>query len=154
LRTTEIADARRGAQAKAVAVDERLGFGDHALRIDAPAEGARLAQDEEVLRHRAVRQDAQLLEDHRDAAIEPLAQRQRRDVLAIEDDTAAIRRVDPDEDLHQGRFAGAVLTEQGVCFARVDDEIDVDQNLIFAKRLPDPLHRYGDAGRMRRSTRQ
>ena len=130
------------------------GVGDHALRVDAPPEGARLAQDEEILRHRAVWQDAQLLEDHRDAAVEPLAQRQRRNVLAIEDDAAAIRRVDPDEHLHQGRFAGAVLAEQRVRFARVDDEIDVDQDLIFAKRLLDALHRYGDAGRVRRRTRQ
>ena len=62
-------------------------------------------------RHRAVWQDAQLLKDHRDAAIKPLAERQRRDVLAIEDDTATVRGVDPDEHLHQGRFAGAILTE-------------------------------------------
>jgi hypothetical protein len=75
LRETEIADTRRGAQAKAVAIDERLGVGDHAFRVDAPPECARLAQDEEVLRHRAVRQDAQLLENHRDAAVKPLAQR-------------------------------------------------------------------------------
>lgn len=75
LRETEIADTRRGAQAKAVAIDERLGVGDHASRVDTPPESVRLAQDKEVLRHRSVWEDAQLLEDHRDAAIKPLAQR-------------------------------------------------------------------------------
>jgi hypothetical protein len=74
-RETEIVDTRRGAQAKAVAIDERLGAGDHASRVDTPPESVRLAQDEEVLRHRSVWEDAQLLEDRRDAAIKPLAQR-------------------------------------------------------------------------------
>ena len=154
LRETKIADARRGAQAKTVAIDECLGVGDHAVRVDAPPERARFAQNEEVLRHRAIGQDAQLLENRRDAAIKPLAQRQRRHVLPIEDDTSAVRRVDPDEHLHQGRLAGAVLAEQRVRFPRVDDEVDVGQNLIFAKRFFDAFHRYGDLGLGRRRIRQ
>jgi hypothetical protein len=48
----------------------------------------------------------------------------------------------------------APFSPSSACVSGVDHEVDVDQNLILAKRFFDAVHRYGDARRVRRGTRQ
>jgi hypothetical protein len=51
------------------------------------------------------------------------------DRMAIEDDLAAIDRIDACEAFDQGRLSGAVISHQRGHLARIDREVDVMQNL-------------------------
>jgi hypothetical protein len=61
------------------------------------------------------------------------------DRLTIEDDLAAIRLIDPGEDLHQGALAGAVLPDQPEDFAGMDFEANVLQGEHAGEALGDLL---------------
>ena len=58
------------------------------------------------------------------------------------DDLAVIGagRIDARQHLHQRRFAGAVLADDGVDLAFLDAEVDVRQRLDAGKRLGDAAH--------------
>ncbi len=58
--------------------------------------------------------------------------------FAVEQDLALVGLVQPVEHVHQGRLAGAVLAEQAVDLARLDDEVDV----VVGHEAAEPL---GDA---------
>ena len=62
------------------------------------------------------------------------------DLLAVQGDGAGIPVIDPEQALHQGGLAGAVLSHQGVDCARPDGEVDVIQGLDAGELLADPLH--------------
>lgn len=63
------------------------------------------------------------------------------DGLAIDADAAAvIGLVGTGEDLHQRRFAGAVLTHQGVNFTGIDFQADVLEHPQAIEGLADALH--------------
>ena len=68
LREAEALDAVAGADRKVVGVEQPLRLAAQPTEIDAPAEPARLAAQQEVLGDGEVGQEAQLLEDHGDAA--------------------------------------------------------------------------------------
>ena len=68
--------------------------------------------------------EAEVLEDHADAGGPGGGRRAELDRLAVDEDLALLRAVDAVEDLHQRALAGAVLAEQGVDLAGVDDEVD------------------------------
>ena len=46
-------------------------------------------------------------------------------LLAVNGDRACIPRIDPGDDLDQGRFPAAVLADEAVDLARFDGQIDV-----------------------------
>ncbi len=97
----------------------------------APADdlaGVRLPPDEDVLLDREVGHEVELLIDDGDAEVLRLAGAVEDDRLAVEDDLAAVRLVDPGEDLHQGALAGAVLADEPEDFAGMDFETDVLQS--------------------------
>ena len=96
----------------------------------APADdlaGVRFPPDEDVLLHREVRHEIELLIDDGDAEVLRLAGAVEDDRLTVEDDLAAVRLIDPGEDLHQGALAGAVLADEPEDFAGMDFETDVLQ---------------------------
>ena len=71
---------------------------------------------------------------------------------------AGIRRMKPGEDLDEGRFAGAVLTQQTVNFALGDLESSVVEGALPAERLGQPCQkerqrRSLEHGRVRRRGR-
>jgi len=84
----------------------------------------RLASEQDVLRDREFRQQAQLLVYERDAAPARLSRGRQADRLPLDRDLAAVVRKKSGEDAHQRRLAGAVLPDQAVRFA--GDEIEVD----------------------------
>jgi hypothetical protein len=74
--------------------------------------------DEDVLRDRQVREQPRLLVDDRDAQPAGLRRPVQLDRRPVQEDRAAVRLVDPGEDLDQGALARAVLAHQGVDLAR------------------------------------
>ena len=57
--------------------------------------------------------------------VDRVLRRGERDLLAVEQDLARVRVVQPVEDVHQRRLAGAVLAEQRVHLALAELEVDV-----------------------------
>jgi hypothetical protein len=85
-----------------------------------------------------------VLVDHADAVRDRVAGRPESDRHAVDLDLAAIRPVEPGQDAHQRRFAGPVLSDQGMDFAPGRLEIDVIVGHHRAKALADVAH--GDRG--------
>src|SRR5439155_18134369 len=83
----------------------------------------RLVTEKDVLGHRQLRYEAELLVHRRDAQHLRIAWRADDHRLAVEDDLAGIPAIRAAEDLHQRRFAGAVLAEQDVHLAGAKVEV-------------------------------
>ena len=60
--------------------------------------------------------------------------------LPCSEDLAGVRLVEPVEDVHQRRLAGAVLAEQRVHLAAAELEVDVVVGDDARERLRDPAH--------------
>ena len=60
--------------------------------------------------------------------------------LTVDPDLALVRVVQPEQDVHQGRFAGAVLAEQGVDLAATNGELDAVVGDDAGESLDDPPH--------------
>ena len=71
-----------------------------------------LMADENVLRHRQLRKQGELLVDDVNAVPLGLARRRPASRRAVEDHLALIRRVGARDDLDQSGLAGAVLSEK------------------------------------------
>jgi hypothetical protein len=88
----------------------------------------------------------EVLVHHADARAHRVAGAGERDSLAVDQDLALVGVVEPVEHVHQGALAGAVLPEQGVDLARLDDEVDGVVGDQVAEALGDAakleLHRW------------
>ena len=114
------------------------------------AEAALLAAEEDVLGHRAVGHQVDLLVDRADAGRLRLLRRGELDGLAVEQDLAGILPVIAGQDLDQGRLAGAVLADQRMNLARLDLERGRAQRRDAGEALVDAVHgekrRHGRSG--------
>ena len=99
-----------------------------------------LVTEEDVLGDGEGRDEAELLEDHADAEGSGVVGRADLDRRAVDRDLPFVRRVDPLQDLHQGRLAGAVAADQGVDLALAQVEIDPVQDADAGEALADPGH--------------
>ena len=95
------------------------------------------------------RNQSEMLMDETDAVATKSARRERQGNVDAADRQlpAGIGRVKPGEDLDEGRFAGAVLTQEPVDFALGDLERRVVQGALPAERLG----QSGQEERQRRS---
>ena len=103
--------------------------------IDEDRAFAQRVAEKHVLGDGQLRNLLQLLMDHGDAGaprIERTAQGQR---LAVDGDRAAVGLQDARQGAQQGRFAGAVLAEQGVNLARTYAQRHVAERFDAGKRL-------------------
>ncbi len=66
-----------------------------------------------------------MLEDHADTGGDRIGRGLEMNLGAIDEDMAVIGLLDAVQDLHESRFAGAVLADQGVNRAGPDHHIDV-----------------------------
>ena len=57
--------------------------------------------------------------DKSNAMLQGIRRRLKRNALAVQQDLALIRMMDAAENIHQGRFSGAVFTEQRTDLAAV-----------------------------------
>ena len=88
--------------------------------------------------------EAEFLEDHADAESTGIVGRADLDRRTVDRDLALVRRVDPLQDLHQGRLAGAVAADQGVDLALAQVEVDPVQDAGAGEALADPGHPHRD----------
>ena len=123
-------------------VDHRLGIALHRRAVDethAHDAARRFAAEEDVGGDILLTGEREVLVDHLDAHAAALAGRQIEDRLAVEADTAGIRSVHAGDDLHQRRFAGAVVADQPDDFAATHRKIDAMQDVHGAEALGDAI---------------
>ena len=110
--------------------------------VDHAAVGV-LVAEEEVLHDAQLGDERQLLVDDDDAGALALADAVEPALLVLEDDLALVGavRVDPGQDLHQGRLAGAVLPADRVDLTPFDVDRDVGERLDAGELLGDRPHR-------------
>ena len=123
-----------------VELREQRGGGPAHLGLAHQAEPRRLPAEIEVLRHRQVRQQIDLLIDGRNARIDRGLGRARRDLGAAEADDAGIAREDAGHRLDQRGLARAVLAEQRVNLAGPQGEIHLLQGAQRAKAFAQAAH--------------
>ena len=116
-----VADAYADAGADLVEPGRRLAA--HAAAIE-HAEAARLTAEEQVLHHRELRDEVELLVDDGGAGRLGVAGRADRDGLAVDVDAAGVGGVGAAQDLHQRGLARAVLAHQRVDLPAGDGEVD------------------------------
>ena len=151
---------------------QRLGDFDHLLVGDAEVAGARARVDvvaerlqqfagflvqcfpvnertpltevfqENVLGHRQVWRQRQLLVHDADAAFLTLLRRGEVFLFTENLHASGILDVDAGKNLHQCRFAGAVFANNRVNRPRIRGEVDAPKCLDTAKALLDPLNAY------------
>ena len=103
-----------------------------------PAAADGLVAEHHVLRDGEHRDEHEVLVDHADAGGHRVAGAGERHGRVVDEDLAAVGVVQPVEHVHQRALAGAVLPEQRVDLARLDDEVDV----VVGDQRPEGL---GDA---------
>ena len=120
------------------AIIQSSGCGGMATESAAP----RFAADEDVLRHGQVRHQVQFLVNDADAQVLRRAWVGDVHFLAPVIDAARVLAVDAGENLHQGGFACAVLTDQGMHLAGTQFEVRLIQRMNARKALVNPFHHH------------
>ncbi len=120
------------------------GFYDAPV-IDEGPEDKRLAAKEDVLGRGQFGNQIELLVDDRDARAFCVLNAGEANRRALDPDLAVIVDVHAGEDLHQGRFARAVLTHEGVDFTAPEVEVDVVQRRYAGEGFRDAF-RFEDDG--------
>ena len=152
-RHRQVADLALGVDVDLHADEQRRRVGVGLGFVGEPAEAAaRLAADEDVLRRREVAHQVQFLMDDADAEVLRGARAGQRHWLAVDEDLAGIRLVDPRQHLHQGRLAGAVFAHQRMDLAGAQVETRAAQRMDARKVLFDAAH-LDERGRFRRRRR-
>ena len=96
--------------------------------VDEGAEDQRLAAKEDILGRGQFGNQVQFLVNDRDAGALGVLNARKANRRAFDPDLAVIVDVHAGEDLHQGRFARAVLAHERVYFAAPQVEVDVAQD--------------------------
>ena len=107
---------------------------------------AALGAEHDVLEHAERRHQHEMLMHHADAVADRLARGADPDRLAVDADFAGVGFVEAVENRHQRRFAGAVLADDAVDDAALDDEIDVIVGVNRAEALVDADQLDGGRG--------
>src|SRR5690606_28838772 len=115
----------------------RGGVVESAPVDDAEAGELLLVAEIDVLADREVREQRLLLEHHADALAHGVGGADEAGFAPVEQDVAGIGLVDAAQDLHQRRFAGAVLADEADDFAGTDLDRDVLQRMHAGKALVD-----------------
>ena len=157
----QLVDARAGIDAEAQPLRELADASLRRPHVEDAADAADLLPEHDILRHAEDRHEHEVLVDHPDAARDRVRRSLYRDRRAIDTDLALVRRDEAVEDVHQGRLAGAVLTEERVDLAFAELEIDrVVRERAPGKALGDAAHlqdgclvAHNKSGPTRRSAR-
>src|SRR5699024_3320729 len=121
--------------------------GHPGLIHQAPA--AWFATEVDVLRHGALGQQVELLEDRGHPGSLGLQRVGEADLPSLEGDRPAVGLVHAGQDLHHGGLAGPVLSHQCMHLPRMYHQVDPVQDLNSAEGLGDPLHLQDGPGRGR-----
>src|SRR5690606_28285818 len=132
----QVAHERSGIHVQAHLLEQLAGLAGLLGVVDAAA-AADLPAQEDVVAHREVRGEAQLLVDDRDAVVAGIVRGIEGDRVPVQDDAPGGGLLDPGEDLHEGGLPGAVLPEQGGDGAAVDVEVHALERAGAAVGLDD-----------------
>ena len=141
-----VAEERPRVEVEVEAREQFGGAAAHRPPVDR-AEAARLAAEHDVLGHRQVRQEVDLLVHRRDARCLRLGGAAERHLLAREGDGAGVDAVDARERLDERGLARAVLAHERVHLAGEHAEVDAVERLHAGEGDRDALHlddRRGD----------
>ena len=120
-------------------VEDRLRVAVHLGMIDEePLLG--IAPQPEVVHHRHLRHQVQLLVHHGNAVLQRFLRGAERDRTATEQDLACIGTVDAEQALEQRGLARAVLAHQGMHGMGSDLQLRIVQRLDAGKALIDAAH--------------
>ena len=119
-----VLDHRVGVDGEAVALGQLAHPAGALAHVEQAAAPARLAAEHDVLGHGHDRHEHEVLVHHADAELDRLRRRVDLDRLAVHADLALVGVVEPVQDRHQRRLAGAVLAQQGVHLAGPQVEVD------------------------------
>ena len=127
----ELADHRLGIEGEAEALGD---VADARAELVALQHAPDLAQHQ-VLDHGHARHQAEMLVHHGDALLQRLGRASRRPGRAVEGHVARRRLVDAEDQVAQGRLAGAVLAQQALHGAGAHVEADAFERLQAAEAL-------------------
>jgi hypothetical protein len=139
-RQRQVLDQRQRMDVLGAGTRQRI-LGHAALRpaVDQP-EATRRVADCDVVGHRKIGDQRQLLEDAGDAGRVGRGRRCERDWLPVEQHAALVGRDDAGHDLDQGRLAGTVLPQHGMDAAGLDYQLGALQRTHPAVALGDAMH--------------
>jgi hypothetical protein len=138
----DVLDARVGVDGQAVAIGELAHARAGSLDVEQQA-APRLVGQHDVLGHGHDRDEHEVLVDHADAEVDGLQRRSDADGPAVDAHLALVGLVQPVEDAHERRLAGAVLPEQRVDLAGPQVEVDAIVGDDRPEALRDPAQLEG-----------
>ena len=95
------------------------------LKIDAAATERRLGAEDDVLQHRELVGQHEVLVHHADATVDGVGRRGEVHHLTVDLHRAFVGGLHAVEDFHQGRFPGPVLPADRVDLTLLDGEVDI-----------------------------
>ena len=107
--------------------------------VDEDALGLPVAQDD-VLEHGHGLHQHEVLMDHADAQLHRRGRRVDMHRLAVKIDLSRGGLIQPEEDIHKGALAGAVLPQEGVDLALEHAQIDILVGIELTELFGDMLH--------------
>ena len=135
----EVAHLDLGVERNIEPIEQFLRLAPHLVVAHEAERVERLAPDPDVLGDRHEAHQVEFLMDHGDAVLQRVERRLQADFLALEAEGAGIGRVDAGDDLHQRRFAGAVLAHQRMDMAALQAEGNVVERQHAGEGLADAL---------------
>ena len=134
----EGADDRIGINVKPILIGE---LGDPLPgRLAVEHDPRSFGPENDVLGHGEAGDEHEVLVDHRQPGEHGIARALEPHRLTVDPDLALVRVVEPEQDVHQGRFAGAVLAQQRVDLAATNGELDAVVGDDSGESLDDPPH--------------
>ena len=139
----QVSDPAAGVDAEAVAGGQLGDVGRSPVEVEQPAAPQRLAPQHQVLGHGEVGDEAEMLLHHAYAQVEGVAGRVDHHLPARDLDGAGCGGGQPEQHLHQGGLARAVLAEQAVDAGRLHCEVDRVVGHHARIELGDAAHAHG-----------
>ena len=102
-----------GVHPQAVSLCQLLDPVGHSVRVQRHAAAGREAEGD-ILRHRQGRDEHKVLMDHADTVADRVGRGADGHGSAVDEDVPGVRLIQPVQDAHQRRLAGAVLAQQRV----------------------------------------
>ena len=130
----QVAYGRVQRQLDAVVVLQKLHAPAQLLWLPEGAFRGRMAK-RNVLSHRQRRGEHEMLVHHADALCDRVARGAQGERLFAPENFAGVGTQHPIEDIHQGRFARAVFTDERVHLAAADTKAD----MVVGQRVPEPF---------------
>ena len=106
--------------------------------VEQDARVRRFCREHDVLGNGHHRNQHEVLVDHADPVIDRILRRMQTDRLPLDQNLALVGVVEAVEDVHESRFPGAVLPEEGVHLAATEIEVDAVVCDDPGKSLRDP----------------